>query len=73
MLPLVESSMDWMEWIDGAIAEPKPHKCPVCEGVGGIQYGGKPKGVVPFYLKTPDMKINVEPCHGCDGKGWVVV
>lgn len=39
----------------------KPHKCPVCEG----------RGKVPAVW---DAEVSVgKDCHGCDGKGWVVV
>ena len=35
-------------------------KCPVCEGRGTI--------------KNPDSTTTTEvPCHGCGGRGWVVV
>ena len=45
--------------------EPKPHKCPVCEGSG--------KNLCEL---TQDVEIHDgnfhKTCHGCKGEGWVV-
>ncbi len=34
------------------------HLCPVCKGSGEMPLNNSPKH---------------KPCHGCDGKGWVIV
>lgn len=64
MLP--ETSLDWMEWISKATDnKPKPHKCPVCEGEGQRCVPDNPGGTAANFKTIL--------CHGCDGKGWIVV
>lgn len=38
-------------------------KCPVCEGKGRLPTGTSSSTGIPY----------AAPCHGCQGKGWVVV
>ena len=67
MLPMVDT-VDFVDWI---FAEPKPHKCPVCEGSGEVKqttYTSTSAGLMENYA-THTM-VN---CHGCNGKGWVTV
>lgn len=49
-----------------AISQQQVAKCPVCDGSGKYREGLKDYGISTrtFITRT---------CHGCSGKGWVVV
>jgi len=40
--------------------------CPVCNGSGQYEYSSYSNG-------TSAIKTISQPCHGCNGKGWVEV
>lgn len=42
----------------------RAQKCPICKGSGKIRKDGEPAKLDELVTKT---------CHGCDGKGWVIV
>lgn len=46
----------------------KAVKCPVCNGDGRIRYFP----IIPMGFGT-DGEIPLKTCHGCNGKGWVVI
>lgn len=53
-------------WFDDVKVEKKAQKCPVCDGSG--EFGQK------TVIGNDGTKwIGGKECHGCNGKGWVVV
>lgn len=42
------------------------HKCPVCNGSGEVN-------TLDNNYSGSNLVRNTKTCHGCDGKGWVVV
>lgn len=45
-------------------AENHAEVCPVCKGSGKYKQYGEGLSTVSYYETT---------CHGCNGKGWVIV
>jgi len=44
-------------------------KCPVCNGSGIV------RNFIPIYSSTAEKPVYYSDafCHGCNGKGWIVV
>ena len=45
----------------------KPHKCPVCEGIGKVS-----PGFYDYYNKYSSTNAARETCRSCNGKGYIV-